>query len=88
MSELDNNDLLALKERIAKENKLPPGMANRLKGNTIEEIRADAVTVRKILGINSAPPLATMEPPTYGNMAKVKLYNAQSELLQDIFRKE
>lgn len=39
----------AERQKIAAEHKLPPEMADRLRGNTAEELRADAATLAKML---------------------------------------
>lgn len=76
------SELSELKEQIAKENRLPSGFASRLRGTTPEEITADAIELKKTLGINTAPPLAGYDPPhAYDNIEDVKLNTAYRDVL-------
>ena len=57
-------ELQGLKHQIAHDNGLPYELAGRLKGETEEEIKADAESLKQFVGQQSkaaAPPLATAE---------------------------
>lgn len=79
---MTDTELLALKETIATDVRLPKELAVRLKGSTPEEIKKDAYELKRMLGIKTAPPLGSYDPRDgYGNMQDVKVHNAYREVL-------
>ena len=78
---LPEDKLSALKKQIAEEYHIPAELANRLKGETLEEIRADAINMKNTLGIKKAPPVYTRDPSTFNNIEAVKRNNAYRDTL-------
>lgn len=79
---MTDTELLALKETIATDVRLPKELAVRLKGSTPEEIKKDAYELKRMLGIKTAPPLAGYDPPhAYDNIEDVKLNTAYRDVL-------
>lgn len=61
-SKIQEYESAALKMRIAHEFEIPYELANRLSGNTEEEIKADAEVVKKLLGTTKGyAPMKTTE---------------------------
>lgn len=56
-----------MKNRIAHENGIPLELANRLQGNTEDEVKADAKTLSSFFSPKSAPPLKTTVPTSQTN---------------------
>ena len=79
---MTDTELLALKETIATDVRLPKELSVRLKGSTPEEIKKDAYELKRMLGIKTAPPLAGYDPPNaYDNIEDVKLNTAYRDVL-------
>ena len=74
-----------LKNRIAHENKLPLELANRLVGDTEEDLKKDAENLSKIVGSqgsgSGAPPLFTNEKRANGASADAALAEGFTSLL-------
>ena len=61
-AELNDLRLNALKRDIAAELELPPALALRLVGSTVEEIRTDATALKESLPRKTAPSLNPLNP--------------------------
>ena len=82
---MTDTELLALKETIATDVRLPKELSVRLKGSTPEEIKKDAYELKRMLGIKTAPPLAGYDPPhAYDNIKEVQLHNAYRDTLKQL----
>lgn len=57
-SSLEKERQIALRSRIASEYKLPPQLADRLAGNTEEELKADAEALAQLIPSNPQPQAA------------------------------
>ena len=65
----------AQKINIANEAGLPLEMASRLTGEDAESLKADAESLKALMGTKGAPPLGATEPPAQGDGTKEALRN-------------
>ena len=70
----------SVKNKVAREAGLPWELADRLTGETEEEIRKDAESLRKLVGANKTPPLKSTESGGGGD----KITAAWAQVLQQM----
>lgn len=73
-----------LKNKVAYEHKLPMELAERLVGETEEDLNKDAETLSSIVGSGSTPPLYTRETGTSGHAGDNTQTAAMMQLLGQI----
>ena len=78
----------SVKARIAHETGLPYGMSARLSGETEEEIKKDAETLKKMINFRQAPPAGAEPPLSEEEIKKAAKDNAYKKLLSGIKEKE